>query len=130
MADKHGREIVGRAGHVSGKTTTIKVSSEGLLHSGDLAKVRVVGKEEATNAEKAREALIYLTLTQPERKLEQSLFIRRLWFPGNEKMYPKLDLNRLVIQQHEGFDKLNPSQKHVVSAMVSELQLVIVHGIT
>ena len=79
MTDTFGRECTGRADGANGRVTDIKFDrGQSLL--GGLAAVRVVGKEELTNAERARDEFLLLTL-RGELQVTDAKFIRFLWFP-------------------------------------------------
>lgn len=87
--------------------------------------VRVVGRQDPTNSERARDEFL-LHILQGKKTLRNSTFIRRLWFPSHRKHRSG---NR--IQAPPGplyIPDLNDSQVEAVSAMVSEDPLVIVHG--
>ncbi|KAK0482998.1 P-loop containing nucleoside triphosphate hydrolase protein [Armillaria luteobubalina] len=105
-----------------GKRTNINVS--GPFH-GTVAGVKVFGRERATNAEKARDMLL-LRVLQGESHIMQSKFVRILWFPNKE------DKKELVTSNTQTtfvcVEKLNESQRKVVSAMISSRPLVLVHG--
>ena len=121
---EHG-QIVGTANAAEGKRTTIR-SYHGTF-SGTAQRIRVVGKEELTISERAREEFILLLL-QGHRSLRHSLFTRLLWFP-EEKEYLILGQPK---KNSEGWTRprLNESQDEAVDAIVDEdVPLVIVHGI-
>ncbi|KAJ7692517.1 hypothetical protein B0H16DRAFT_922145 [Mycena metata] len=60
MTNASGQEFTGRAEGVQGRVTDIKFDHAAL--TGELTAVRVVGKEELTNSEKARDEFILLAL--------------------------------------------------------------------
>ncbi|KAJ7888888.1 hypothetical protein B0H14DRAFT_2562042 [Mycena olivaceomarginata] len=60
MTNDSGQELIGHADGAKGRTNDIKFKGTAL--TGKLAAVRVVGKEELTNAEKARDEFILLAL--------------------------------------------------------------------
>lgn len=107
-----------------GKTTTIKFAHQSF--SGIVQNVRVIGRQELTYSEKARDEFL-LHVLQGKKTLRNSTFIRKLWFPPHRKHRsgnrtenfapPKLNL-----------PNLNPSQVEAVSAMISKEPLIIVHG--
>ncbi|KAI0915361.1 hypothetical protein AcV5_003854 [Taiwanofungus camphoratus] len=121
----HGDSIVGQAVGAEGKRTKVQIV-RGHLH-GDVETVRVVGREELTNAEQAREEFLLLLL-RGEASLDQSLFIRILWFPST---FASTISARGAYYQSTSFShfNLNPSQEKVANAMVSDPgALVIAHG--
>jgi regulator of nonsense transcripts 1 len=109
-----------------GKTTTIKLNDQSF--EGNVQNVRVIGRQEPTNSEKARDKF-FLHVLQGKKTLRNSTFIRRLWFPSHRK---NRGGNRTQIPAftplYRNIPDLNPSQNEAVSAMVSEEPLVIVHG--
>ncbi|KAI9510322.1 hypothetical protein F5148DRAFT_608117 [Russula earlei] len=96
---------------------------------GDVSHIRVIGREERTNAEQAqyRFLMFSLTMTRPT-----PLFVDLVWFPGN----PQFLEGDEEIELSSGYEsrvleKLNDSQREVVSAMLSTApqdSLVITHG--
>ncbi|GLB44387.1 putative nuclear-transcribed mRNA catabolic process, nonsense-mediated decay [Lyophyllum shimeji] len=120
MTNDDGDEFVGEARGAKGRTTNIRFTGQAL--SGTLQAVRVVGRPELTNPEKAREELLLLLL-QGKASLHAP-FIRKLWFPSRSA--------RLALDDHGSpcmhMPGLNRSQKEVASRMVSEAALVITHG--
>jgi hypothetical protein len=97
---------------------------------GDVSRIRVIGREEHTNAEQARYRFLMFSLRVT---LHVPSFINAIWFPGEAQLlerYEEVGLSR----GHEPrvLDKLNESQKVIVGAMLStdpRDSLVIVHGI-
>jgi len=97
---------------------------------GDVSRIRVIGREERTNAEQAQYRFLKSSLT---KTLHVPSFVNVIWFPGKTRFlerYEEVDLSR----GHESqvLDKLNKSQREIVSAMLStdpRDSLVIVHGI-
>lgn len=124
LTNENGREFIGRARSSVGKTTTIKFAHQSF--SGIVQNVRVIGRQELTYSEKARDEFL-LHVLQGKKTLRNSTFIRKLWFPPHRKHRsgnrtenfapPKLNL-----------PNLNPSQVEAVSAMISKEPLIIVHG--
>lgn len=121
MTNANGEEFTGQARRSNGKTTGIKFTGPRL--SGTLTGVRIVGRQELTNSEKARNELILLCLRR-QKFLRDSPFIRQLWFPSRR--------NRTSAQTARVIPPLIPSlnlsQSEAVQAMVSGAPLVIVHG--
>lgn len=120
MMNEHGDEFIGSARGAKGKTTNIRFTGKTL--SGALQSVRVIGRQELTNPEKARDQLI-LDILQGKTTLRNSLFIRKLWFPSSRDR-----LASLAPYQELSFPGLNASQVKVASAMISPSALVVVHG--
>ena len=79
MTDIHGREYIGSAHAVKGKQTTIRMN-DNRRDIGVLSTIRVLGREEPTNAEKAHDELLFLLLTG-QKNLRTSPFVRTIWFP-------------------------------------------------
>ena len=120
MMNDVGKEFTGRAGRARGMTTNIHFKGRQL--AGKLSSVHLIGRQDLTNAERAHEEMLLLLL-QGKASLRSSSFIRKLWFPA--KADRKATNAPKTIAE---FSALNPSQKQVVSAMISSMPLVIVHG--
>ncbi|KAF5376648.1 hypothetical protein D9615_007819 [Tricholomella constricta] len=120
MTNDSGHEFSGQAHGAKGRTTNIRFTGQAL--SGTLQKVRVVGRQELTNPEKARDELLLLVL-QGKASL-RVYFIQRLWFPTG-RYRPSFDDVGDLTFQGKG---LNDSQARVASRMVSDVPLVIAHG--
>ncbi|KAH9856840.1 P-loop containing nucleoside triphosphate hydrolase protein [Lenzites betulinus] len=114
----NGGEIHARVAGAKGKQTTLKL--DGKLQ-GDICKLRVVGREEATCAESARDHFIMQVL-QRKLTLNRSSYVKLLWFPTGK-------LSQSVPQVQYEFPSLNRAQRKVANAMISDLDpLVIAHG--
>ena len=90
----------------------------------------MIGREKATPAECCRDEHL-LFLLHGAANVDQSSFVRHLWFPGKRKCVSKKDRNAAMIKTaHEpSFQKLNDSQRRVASAMVGDVEpLVIAYG--
>ena len=93
-----------------------------------IARMQVIGREEATSAEKARYHFLRFSLTTP-RTLPY--FVKTIWFPGKNK---RVHHNRRAERSSPKaslFEKLNSSQREVATAMLSVSprdSLVIAHG--
>ncbi|KAF7358641.1 Nucleoside triphosphate hydrolase protein [Mycena sanguinolenta] len=124
MRNTSGKEFTGRAEGVKGRITDIKFHRAAL--TGELAAVRVVGKEELTNAEKARDEFILFAL-RGELQVTDALFVRLLWFcePGNRKKEPVPSTLRTTATRVSG---LNESQTRTLAKMTSSIPVVIVQG--
>ncbi|RDB17534.1 hypothetical protein Hypma_001245 [Hypsizygus marmoreus] len=106
MTNEAGQEFFGRPGGARGKNTSITFTGKQL--SGPLQKVRVIGRPEPTNSEKARDELLLLVLQGQDRNV------------ANEITPESAAQSK--------FPSLNPSQAQVASAMISSISLVIAHG--
>ncbi|KAH8115119.1 hypothetical protein DFH11DRAFT_147026 [Phellopilus nigrolimitatus] len=122
MFDEAGIEYRGRATSANGKQTRVVP-----LENTDLRTfkgIRVLGKEELNQAERARDGFL-LEVLQGKRALDDPAYglIPHLFFPGpNPTPTEKVTGAR-------GLGRLNQSQADVVEAMVgSEAPFVIVHG--
>ncbi|KAH9856811.1 hypothetical protein C2E23DRAFT_721458 [Lenzites betulinus] len=123
METAQGRSIVGHAVRAEGKDTGVKIT--GGNFRGGIERIRVIGREELTNSELAREEFILMLLQGLLPSLVESPYIRLVWFPTSH-MYPRKHSVRPV---DDRFQTLNASQKQVVAAMIAEDEpLVIVHG--
>lgn len=127
MIDDRGNEFRGTARGAKGKTTTINIEGKN-YPKGGLREVKVVGRADNTNAEKARDEFIYLILTG-RKSLRGSPFIRRLWFPR----WKCIDCESTVVEfeyaeEMASVMKLNDSQRAAMHAMVGDLPLIVVHG--
>ena len=119
----HG-QVIGVTAGAQGKRTTIssyKGNFTGIAH-----RVRVVGREELTLAERARDEFVLLVL-RGERWPRHSLFVRLFWFPGVEELelLRRSKSGRVTSWQ----PRMNESQNKVVNAIIdASLPLVVVHG--
>lgn len=123
MEDQHGNRVFGKSIAAKGKTTKITSRSKALR--GELSSIHVLGIEEPTLAERARDELLLHT-TMGEHDLLQSDFIRYLWFPSQQdrRILAVIDPPPVEVINSD----LNASQQQVVSAMTSDRPLTIVHG--
>ncbi|PBK86038.1 P-loop containing nucleoside triphosphate hydrolase protein [Armillaria gallica] len=118
-----GHEFEGSPTKAHGKRTSINVSGS---FNGTVTGVKVLGRERATNAEKARDILLLHAL-QGKCHLKQSKFVRMLWFPCKEDEKDLVGSNTQISSDISA-GELNESQRQVVLAMISSRPLVIVHG--
>ena len=122
-----GNEFVGRARQMKGKMTTIAFQDQ--KHPGEgLRHVKVVGRPDPTNPEKAQNEFILLVM-KGIKSLRDSPFIRMVWFPH----WKPLNVEPIVVGFQEADNivtkiGLNESQRAAVHAMVGALPLVVVHG--
>ncbi|KAI0359441.1 P-loop containing nucleoside triphosphate hydrolase protein [Trametes cingulata] len=133
----HGESITGKAVSAVGKQTGIRVTTGG-GNFRSIERIRVVGREERTNAEVARDEFVLRLLQGDIPSLVDSRFIEMLWFDAEGfKADGKARRGREVedagMELGEGFGArfsgLNASQREVVAAMLAEDEpLVIVHG--
>ena len=123
MKDKEGNEFVGDARKAQGKTTNIHLKNQ--FPNSRLQSVRVIGRPEPTNAEKAADELL-LFLLQGKATLRESLFIRDLWFPESQRRRPP---HHGPADDSPVSQGLNESQAKAARAMISSSpELVVVHG--
>ncbi|RPD58077.1 P-loop containing nucleoside triphosphate hydrolase protein [Lentinus tigrinus ALCF2SS1-7] len=128
----HGHTVTGHAVRAEGKETGIKIAGGNLR--GGIERIRVIGREELTHSELARDEFILLLLRGHIASLTESPFIRLLWFPPTIKSVPQrspvgwASATELRIPG-TAYSMLNASQKEVVHAMWSgHEQLVVAHG--
>ncbi|KAM5545226.1 hypothetical protein V8D89_001337 [Ganoderma adspersum] len=136
----YGHTITGHAVHAEGKRTGVVVSG-GNGFRGEIERIRTVGREEPTLAERARDEFILLLLRGELPSLVQSPFVRALWFP--EAAAAAAGRGRALAGREGGDDgdedggygwtasyaDLNAAQKEVVRAMWADGEpLVVVHG--
>jgi len=122
LRDGEGNEFVGDARHAKGKTTNIHLENR---IPDSFQSIRVIGRPDSTNAEKAADEML-LFLLQGKATLRESSFIRDLWFPvpWRGKSRDQEPANELPV-----FQDLNESQAKAARAMVSSSpKLVVVHG--
>ncbi|KAI1783950.1 P-loop containing nucleoside triphosphate hydrolase protein [Ganoderma leucocontextum] len=131
----NGDRITGRAVHAEGKRTGVVVP--GGNFRGEIERIRTVGREEPTHAERARDEFILLVLRGevPSPSLARSSFVRALWFPLSASAYGRGTRGSEGSDDGDeygwsaSFAVLNASQKDVVRAMCSDDEpLVVVHG--
>ena len=120
---------------MKGKQTGVKVT--GGNFRGEIQRVRVMGREEQTFPEKARDAFILSALQGKLPPVMDSPFIGRLWFPPTVCIGKRQNVvegrgnvsARPVAGSLNIRPELNQSQMAVVRAMLSEDEpIVIVHG--
>jgi regulator of nonsense transcripts 1 len=126
MTNADGQEFEGHAAGAQGRTMDVRFN--GAAFKGELHAVRVVGREEARAAEKARDVLV-LRLLLGHAQLAQSAFIRYLWFPVPEDQQVLLRRDGYA-EGGEGSADLNASQRHVLNMMTCVRPLVIVQGMS
>ncbi|RPD58061.1 P-loop containing nucleoside triphosphate hydrolase protein [Lentinus tigrinus ALCF2SS1-7] len=129
----NGGEAHAQAVSTKGKSTGLAIL-KGKLPT-KVEKVRVIGREEATSAERGRDDHV-LCVLQGRRFLNTSPFVQMLWFELSEKVavaaLPSLIPKEGIKQSNKAspaFSKLNPSQRKVAMAMISYVRaLVVAHG--
>ena len=96
---------------------------------GDVSHIRVIGREERTNAEKAQYHFLLFSLTVAR---STPLFANIIWFPGNTKATERdREISLSCGQSFQVMKTLNDSQREIVHAMISgtpQDSLIIVHG--
>ena len=131
MTRHDGQQYIGTPRHAKGRKTMISLPGAP-RDVGGVTQVRVIGRQNLTNTEKARERLIHCLLTGL-KNLRESPFIRLIWFP----LWKKLSFQTIRIAPVPDYVdnitfkmRLNDSQRRVVVAMTSEneLPLVVTHG--
>ncbi|KAI0740540.1 P-loop containing nucleoside triphosphate hydrolase protein [Earliella scabrosa] len=126
LETSHGRSVVGQAIRANGKQTDVVVVGGSVR--GAIERICVIGREEFTNSEFARDEFILLLLHGAVPPLIESPFIRMLWFPT---LHPTQRSYRPAAPSvfHNSYASLNTSQKEVVRAMWSDEEpLVVAHG--
>lgn len=128
---KNGDVITARPKRAQGRFTLVVTTQR--LTDG-VNRIRVVGREDRTSAEKARYKFLESSLTRSHRR-DIPFFAKAIWFPK----YLKGHSGRQDAKTGPSFGnasqllkKLNNSQREVATAMLSVSKrdsLVIVHGI-
>lgn len=129
MRNKSGKEYIGTAQRSQGKRTTVNLHGR-QRDIGEVTEVKVVGRPELTNSERAREDLIHLLLTGQKSLLDSS-FIRAVWFPQRKELKPKnptVVLSRKFVESITAKMKLNESQCRVVRGMVGDTPILVARG--
>lgn len=97
---------------------------------GDVSHIRVIGREERTNAEQAQYRLLIRSLTVAHRIPP---FVNIIWFPGNiEGIEHDGETTLSCGHSFQILKGLNDSQRGIVHAMLSTASrdsLVIAHGV-
>lgn len=130
MTLRTGERVIARAGGSKGRATNIKFNTS---LSGPVDTIRVIGREELTNAERAQYELLVRILQGDIRLPGTSPFIDVIWFTDEKKILNRgeCSMSRYQLDGTPGLDHVNPSQYEVVVAMCSTTEdsgLVIVHG--
>jgi regulator of nonsense transcripts 1 len=99
---------------------------------GDVARIRVIGREERTNSEQVQYRFLLSALTGASAS-STPLFVNRIWFPWAENTQDTEYDNIYLSCDHESqiLEKLNHSQREIVGTMLSPAQqdsLIIAHG--
>lgn len=82
LSYEDGNTVEGRATSVHGKQTDVTIT-RGSITRGQVTRIRVVGREDATPADNARNQFI-LNILQGTISIDGNDFIRRIYFPTNE----------------------------------------------
>ncbi|KAI0712807.1 P-loop containing nucleoside triphosphate hydrolase protein [Cerioporus squamosus] len=129
----NGGEAKAQAISTKGKSTGLAVFKGKLPMK--VEKVRIIGREEATNAERSRDDYV-LSVLQGLSFLDTSPFVQMLWFELSKNV-ASMVLPSLIPQEGHtqaskvptAFEKLNSSQRKVAMAMTSYVRpLVVAHG--
>ncbi|KAF9066201.1 P-loop containing nucleoside triphosphate hydrolase protein [Rhodocollybia butyracea] len=126
VTSKDGTTHKGNAVKAHGRTTMVQFQKT----LGDkLESVRVVGLDQPTTSEQARDAFL-LRILQDQDKLLDSEFVRYIWFPNREDTALLDDRSALSLNSSltTYVMHLNNSQRNVVAAMVSHDPIIVVHG--
>ena len=129
VVEINGGEVKARAVGIEGKRTALTVF-KGTLR-GEIENVRVVGREEGTNAECSRDEFLLLLL-QGIASLDHAKFATKIWFTNTKKYVPrnvarkKAEANVEATRAVKYFDRLNESQRLVAGAMISEEEPIVV----
>lgn len=96
---------------------------------GEVSRIRVIGREERTNAEQAQYRFLLHSLTSARHTPP---FVNIIWCPGNaQEIESDGEIDLSCGQSSQVLKDLNDSQRDVVRAMVSTAPrdlLVIAHG--
>jgi regulator of nonsense transcripts 1 len=100
----------------------------------DIARIRVIGREEITNSETAQYHLLLSSLTDARPASGTSSFVTAIWFPKKAQSIERHDEETQSLSDHASqiLANLNGSQREIVVAMLSPApqdSLVIAHGI-
>lgn len=126
MTNEHGDEIIGRASRAEGKTTTVLLKQGAL--KGHVTRIRIVGREELTSSERARDEFVLLLL-KGKCALEESSFIRDVWFPSIPATKAPVCIPARGLNSNHITKALSQSQRRVIDSMLSdEVPVVIAHG--
>ncbi|TBU26537.1 P-loop containing nucleoside triphosphate hydrolase protein, partial [Dichomitus squalens] len=123
----NGGDVKLQAVAAKGRQTGLKVV-EGKFN-GKVDRVRVVGREELTQAELSRDEHILLVL-QNAHTLVESPYVHMVWFPSDSNP-PQGPTGRVVSTggNTDAFEALNASQRKVANAMITDGEpLVIAHA--
>ncbi|KAI0671723.1 P-loop containing nucleoside triphosphate hydrolase protein [Trametes maxima] len=119
----NGGQMTARPFAASGRRTQLQVL-KGNVRPSEISTITVVGREEATCSEVARDQF-FTRLLQGYAVLTGALFVRLLWFPESKAQKRR---SRKAAAAAE-FLELNHSQRVVSSAMIADNEsFVIAHG--
>ncbi|CDO72684.1 hypothetical protein BN946_scf184985.g104 [Trametes cinnabarina] len=118
----NGGAMIARPFRAVGRKTQLQFLKGSRVPVGDIKTVRVLGREEPTSSELARNEF-FSNLLHGTTVLDNSDFIRLVWFSSGKRVKAK------KAAQNEQFSSLNRSQRVVATAMIENKEpLVIVHG--
>ena len=113
MDTKNGGRLVGRAVHVHGRQTNVKLLDG---HFEDnVRRIRVVGREEVSLAESSRDIFL-MRLLREDVTLHDRPLVNMLWF--SQAPLTRSVSAEAVMPTH-AFSRLNSSQCKVAAAMIS-----------
>ncbi|KAI0800454.1 P-loop containing nucleoside triphosphate hydrolase protein [Fomes fomentarius] len=125
VVEINGGKIRAHAVSSKGKSTGLRVFQG--KFQGKVKNVSIVGREEATLTECARDEFL-LRVLQGAVRLDASPYVRMLWYPEGKKAGKKSKGAKVPVGVPL-IMTLNPSQKRVVAAMLADDEpLVVVHG--
>ncbi|KAH6910639.1 hypothetical protein BKA70DRAFT_1100429 [Coprinopsis sp. MPI-PUGE-AT-0042] len=122
-----GKEVATRAVGMKGRQTTLSATQ---VRVNEVAAVRVEGRQELANSERAAEFLL-LSVLQGIKSFQKSPFIRLFWFPTWKAFRPpdvSITLSPTHVESVLRSARLNESQEMVVKTIDSTERSIIVHG--
>ncbi|KAF9529885.1 P-loop containing nucleoside triphosphate hydrolase protein, partial [Crepidotus variabilis] len=128
LEDANGAQFTSKATKARGKHTTLTFHNGRPSHK--VSHIKVLGREEATNSERASDELIFRVLAGLD-KLSQSTLIKKIWFSQRPSFWSAVRLpipKSSVLEDVISTVILNGSQKAAARAMVGDSHIVVVHG--
>ncbi|KZP25209.1 P-loop containing nucleoside triphosphate hydrolase protein [Athelia psychrophila] len=107
--------VMGRAKKVEGRTAQITL--RGSLQGSEIDAIYTIGKDDPTNAEGQRAAIILEGLKQTNM-IVKKLFVQSIWLPGETSVWPpRPPMQKTPI--NFSYRTLNPSQRDAVAEILS-----------
>jgi hypothetical protein len=131
LQQENGIFATGKPKRASGRHTFV-VTDQQLTNK--VSRIRVMGCEDQTCAEKARHQFLRFSLSNLYRR-DVPFFVKAIWFPKNlkgPKGHRNASTKTTVYKPSHLLERLNISQRGVATAMLSVSgcdSLVVVHGI-